>query len=145
MLRVTHNKAKLLVENRKRYEKMNKKMYTGVRILLGLILLGSGIGVLAGFEPPYEGETARVLNALFDTGYLMQCVAVVKVVCGLALLSNRFVKLALVVFMPVSLNMVLFHVFLEFETGIGGYMIFLLNLILLFMHAKDYRTLLSMK
>ncbi len=65
--------------------------------------------------------------------------------CGIALISNRFTKLALVIFMPVSINMTMFHIFLEFSSGIPAYIILALNTYLLFMNIEYYRLMLKVK
>ena len=60
-----------------------------------------------------------------------------------ALLANRFVPLALVVFFPFMVNSVAFHVFLEWS-GLPMAMVFLaLNLYLAWVHRAAYRPLLT--
>lgn len=52
--------------------------------------------------------------------------------------------LALIIFMSISINMVLFHLFLEPFTGFPAYFIFIMNVFLMVKHLPDYRHLLQM-
>jgi uncharacterized membrane protein YphA (DoxX/SURF4 family) len=87
-----------------------------IRILLGLAFLASGLPALLGMmpqpkTPPPEAAMAFAM-AMMKTGYLFQFVKGTETVVGLLLLLNRFVPLALVVLMPVLLNIVAFNAFL---------------------------------
>ncbi|KAA0965946.1 DoxX family membrane protein [Sporosarcina sp. ANT_H38] len=127
---------------------MNKKVFHVLRVILGLIITASGAGVL--FElmpmPTFSSTSANeFMKSLEETGYFMQFLSIVKIACGLALLSNKFVKLALVVFMPVSINMMMFHIFLDFASIMGALMIFGINISLLVYYSQDYRAILKIK
>ncbi|MFJ7367307.1 hypothetical protein ACIQWQ_24850 [Peribacillus frigoritolerans] len=123
-------------------------LYNTIRIIFGLIIIGSGIGmlVLGGFPIEYENSTAKLyMDALEALGYFVPFLALVKIVSGVAFVTKRFVPLGLVIFMPVSVNMVVFHIFLEPTTGVGAYFILLMNTYLMFKHIEDYRPLLKAK
>lgn len=92
-----------------------RKITTVVRIGFGMVLLGMGVATLLGLMPEmeYAQPADKFMVALMDTGYMMVIVSILKVVAGLSLLTGRLVPLALVVFMPISINMVLFHAFLD--------------------------------
>ena len=127
---------------------MNKKVYHVLRIILGLIITASGAGVL--FElmpmPAFSSNSANeFMKSLEATGYFMPFLSIVKIACGLALVSNRFVNLALVIFMPVSINMMMFHIFLDITSIMGALMIFGINVYLLIYYFKDYRAILKIK
>ena len=117
-----------------------------VRIIFGVMMVGSGIGmiILGGFPIEYENASAnQFMNAMVETGYFVLFLALVKIVCGLAFLTNRFLPLALIIFMPVSVNMVVFHIVLEQVTGIGAYMILAMNVYLMVKNIEAYRPLLK--
>ena len=84
------------------------------RWFLGIIFFVEGVDGLIHIFPPWPvtPEGQAFLTALEDTGYLWTLVKVTEAVCGLALLANRFVPLALTVLAPVVLNIVLFQLFL---------------------------------
>lgn len=93
-----------------------KTLPTLARILLGLMFFVFGLNGFLNFIPaPKEGipEGAMAFGAaMMKTGYFFQLVKGTEVICGLLLLVNRFVPLALVVLAPVIVNIVAFHAFL---------------------------------
>jgi putative oxidoreductase len=58
-----------------------------------------------------------LIDALKATGYMWEWIAAINVVGGAALMVNRFVPLALIVLAPISLNILLIHLF---NPGAGG-------------------------
>lgn len=86
------------------------------RVLLGLAMTAFGLmGLFMSMEPPptLAPEALAFSNALKNSGYMNQMIAVVQIVSGLLLLANRFVPLALLFLAPFFVNSVLFHVVLE--------------------------------
>jgi putative oxidoreductase len=126
---------------------LRNKINTGIRIVFGILLSIAGLTALLGLTPPMEyPEPAHLfMTALEGTGYVMVIVNVLKVLVGLSLVVNRFVPLALVVFMPVSVNMVLFHVFLDIGSILPALVIGVLNVYLMFIHIESYKPLLQAK
>ncbi len=53
------------------------------------------------------------MTGLAISGYLFPLIKVVELLAGLALLTGRFVALAAVVIFPITLNILLYHVFLD--------------------------------
>lgn len=93
------------------------KYYTsnGVRILLGLIYFVFGLNFFfqfLGTPPPVSGPAEAFSTGLFLSGYFIPFLKSIEVVAGLALLMNRFVPLTLVILMPITVNIFLFHLFL---------------------------------
>jgi putative oxidoreductase len=89
---------------------------TGARVLLGLILIAAVL--LRVFVPERGPSFPAKATALLETmqaSYLMTFVYVTEFVVGLCLLSGRFVPLALLVFAPVHLNIILLHLFLDLQ------------------------------
>jgi uncharacterized membrane protein YphA (DoxX/SURF4 family) len=117
------------------------------RLLLGLMFFVFGLNGFLNFIPPPskpmpEGSMAFV-TAMMNTGYLLQFVKGTEVVCGALLLLNLFVPLALVVLMPIILNIVAFHAFLA-PSGVGFAIVILgLNLYLAWTYRAAYRPLLT--
>lgn len=94
---------------------ISSKLPTAARALLGLSFFVFGLNGFLHFipQPPMSGPPANFVGAMMATGYLFQLVKGTEVACGLLLLSNRFVPLALTLLAPVLVNIILFHVFLE--------------------------------
>ncbi|MFB5677033.1 hypothetical protein ACE3NQ_06460 [Paenibacillus terreus] len=126
---------------------LGQKITLIARIVFGLLLLVPGLNNL--INPSYSMEFSEPANkfmmALAETGYIMVIVYSLMVLAGFSLLINRFVPLVLVVFAPVSLNMVLFHVFLDLKSIIPSLIMFFLNIFLLFAHIASYHLLFKAK
>lgn len=91
----------------------------GARVLLGLIFVVFGLNGFFNFiQPPEMSEAAgSLMGALVATGYFMVVVKLVEVVSGLMILTGRFLPLGLVLLAPVSVNILLLHIFLD-QTGL---------------------------
>jgi putative oxidoreductase len=93
-------------------------IYWILRIVLGaLMLAGAATHVFNVKEGAMVGSS--FITALVDTGYLWPMLGATELLAGLAILSGRFVPLALVVLAPVSLNILLFHLSNPSPDGIG--------------------------
>jgi hypothetical protein len=93
----------------------------------------------------YPEPADKFMTALIETGYMMFIVGVLKVLVGVSLLIKRFVLLSLVVFAPISINMVLFHLFLDIKSILPALVIGFLNVYLLFNYLESYKPLLKAK
>ena len=90
------------------------------RAFLGVVLVGSVLArvfVPQLVDPRFPPDGQAWLNVMQETGYLQAFVYATEFVVGILLLTGRFVPLALVVFAPVNLNIILFHVFLAPSPG----------------------------
>ena len=85
------------------------------RYLLGIIYLVFGLNGFLNFitPPPPTPEGGAFLGALAATGYMFPLIKVTEIVAGLALLSNKFTALAMVIVAPVSINIFLYHAILD--------------------------------
>ncbi|MFT6844939.1 MAG: putative oxidoreductase [Flavobacteriales bacterium] len=124
---------------------MESKLAKISRYLLGLMLLLFGLNKFLHFipTPPMEGGSLDFMTALMGTGYMLPLIAVVEIVVGILLVLNRFVPLALVLMAPVSLNIIMFHLFLDPASIAGGALVTLLNLYLLIAHKAKYNSMLK--
>jgi putative oxidoreductase len=91
---------------------MKKKLPFIARILLGLIFFASGVAFFFTTPPPLEGAMADFFKGMAATGYFFYFLKATEIICGLLLLSGRFVPLALVALAPVILNIFLVHAFM---------------------------------
>ncbi|MFI5152596.1 MAG: DoxX family membrane protein [Chitinophagales bacterium] len=116
------------------------------RIVLGLIYFIFGLNFYLHFIPNSgqpEGKAAAFLGGLFQSGYLFPLIKTIEVIAGAFLLLGFYTPLVLVVLMPISLNIFLFHSFLEpsgFAVGLSGLIIFL-QLYLAWAYRNQYRQL----
>jgi len=124
---------------------MKDKVFLGIQILAGLMLVVFGLNKFLNFipMPPQSAEMGAFMGALFATGYFMKLVAVVEIVAGLSFITNKFAALMAVVVLPVMVNATLAHLFLD-PSGIGGAAMLTLFIILVMVHHKDaYSKILS--
>ena len=118
----------------------------GARYLLGLILVVFGLNGFLNFLPAPELPAAAgaFFGALAETGYMLPMLKFFEVAIGVMLLAGRFVPLALVMLVPISLNIVAFHIALA-PAGAPGYLVGVLNIFLLFVYRDVYAPLLQPK
>lgn len=118
-----------------------------VRILLGLMFVFFSVVVLFKLMPQPEltGDVKTFMEGVAVSVYLMPLIKITELVCGIALLINRFVPLALVILFPIIINIVLFHAFLEPSGLPMAIVILVLELFLAYAYREHYRTLVAVK
>jgi uncharacterized membrane protein YphA (DoxX/SURF4 family) len=121
---------------------------TIARILMGLAFTVFGLNGFLHFMPepktmpPGVGEFMAGLNA---SKYFLPLLFGTQLLVGILLLFNIFVPLALVLIMPVLVNIILFHIFLEPAGIVPGAILMALDLYLASVYRKAYRPLLTMR
>jgi len=127
---------------------MKTKLPIAARLLLGAVFAFAGTNHLFMFLPlpPPEGDMARAFMAgLFQTSYFFPLLALTETVTGLLLLSGRYVPLGLVLIAPVTVNIFLFHLFLD-PKGLGvAVVLVLLNLYLGWAYRRSFASVLALK
>lgn len=89
-----------------------------IRIITGLffvVIFGSKFGFLpSAVNTPsmFTPEGWAFISVIQANGYLFPVIGIVSLLCGLAFLANRYVALAAVLLVPITLNFALFHIFL---------------------------------
>lgn len=118
-----------------------------VRLLVGLLLLFASVTYFLKVfpDPELTGNLKTFQDGLNASGYLMPLVKTVELLVGLSYLSNRWVVLANLVFLPVSVNILLVNTFLSPETLVLGAFVFLGNVWLIYQHWPRYQTLIQTK
>lgn len=91
---------------------MNKTVFLIARILLGLMFLVFGLNGFVPFipSPPSIPPNAGMFFGAMVQSHFSYYVFGVQAICGLLLLANRFVPLALVALAAVIANIIAFHV-----------------------------------
>lgn len=119
---------------------MNSQFTKITRIFLGIILILFGANKLYEFIPlPLPPESAAdFISSLAHTGYMLNLIAVAEIVIGLMLVFKLWVPFALLLLVPLSLNILFFHLFLDVP-GIGAALLVVgLNAVLLYKNRKQY-------
>ncbi len=124
---------------------MNSTFTKILRIVLGLGLIFFGLSKLMHFNfmPThiYTGDAAIFIDSLSNTGYILKVVGVFEFFVGLLLLFNKWVPFALLLLAPITLNILLFHLFMDTPGLIIAMAVLVINAILIYKHWKVYRPL----
>ncbi len=98
---------------------MANKIQTGARIVLGLIYFVFGamglamqLGLMQMPEPAMPEAAMGFMKGMVGTGYFLPLLKITETVCGFLLLIGLAAPLALVIVAPVTLHILLFHVYL---------------------------------
>lgn len=117
------------------------------RILLGLIYFVFGLNFFLHFlpTPPQTGGPAESFTTgLFQSGYFFPFLKGLEVFLGGLLLAGVFVPLVLVILMPVTLNILLFHAFLT-DNAIMSIVMIALHIFLAWSYRDYYKPLFKSK
>jgi len=90
------------------------------RVTLGLIFFVFGLNYFLKFlptPPPPPEQAMAYLSGLVAGGYVFPLIKTIEVVAGVALLTNRYVPLALTVLAPIIVNIAAFHFLLAPSYG----------------------------
>lgn len=111
-----------------------------VRILLGLILVVFPVNALfiKSFKPKMPEKAQMVMNTFSETGYLLTFIQGTELIIGIALLSGYFTPLAVLILLPISINILLFHIYLAPLVVGPGLFIFLMNVFLIYAYRLEY-------
>ncbi|MFK7747218.1 MAG: DoxX family membrane protein [Kordia sp.] len=131
---------------------MNSNFTKIIRFVLGLILIVFGankvimIFMESGFLPqpsfPEAGGAKEFMNSLDTAGYILPIVGALEVYVGVLLILKKWVPFALVVLAPISVNILLFHFFLDLSGGmIGALVVATLNGVLIYKHWSQFKPL----
>lgn len=124
---------------------MNSNFTVILRVFLGLVLIFFGLSKLISFDimpsPTFTDDALQFMNSLSNTGYVLKVVAMLEIVIGLLLLINKWVPFALILLAPITVNVLLFHLFLDPSGLIVALIVLALNALLIFKHWKSYRSL----
>lgn len=120
-----------------------------LKIVLCLILVSPILGAFGIFPAPTPDlyntpEAYNFIDALMKTGYLNYLIAIVFAISLLLIITGRM-ALAALLMLPVTVNIIAFHLFLDgglFTTGaILGNVLFILNIYFLWQNKTHYKHL----
>lgn len=119
----------------------NKKVVRTVQIIFGLYLIFSGVisYIVEMPAPPYNEAGLAFLNALFATGYVVYLISIIFVIAGLMFIFNKWSAFGAVLLAPITFNILLFHIFLDFTAWWGALIILIPNIYLLVIHWPRYK------
>jgi uncharacterized membrane protein YphA (DoxX/SURF4 family) len=124
---------------------MNSKVYSILRILLGVFVLVFGVNKFYAFLPSPEGlsESANAYFGALASAKTITLVAIVEILAGLALIFNKYGALFAIILMSVSVNAVLYHAILDPGNIVPALVLLVLNVVILIGYKDSYKSLLS--
>ena len=120
---------------------MNSQFTKIIRLVLGILLVVFGSNKFLHFIPlpPPSGAAGDLMTSMGASGYIFQTVGALEVVIGLMFLFKKWVAFGLILLAPISVNILLFHLFLDIP-GVGvALLVSLLNGVLIYKHWKQYK------
>ena len=120
----------------------NRKLVLTVRILLGLMFLGSGIGGLlsASSLQGVPEQMIPMMHMLVDSG-IFYMIKVTELVAGLMLVFGIFPALAAIFVAPICVGIIVFTAFVSPENMWGGFVVGPLTMYLGYAYWEQYRPL----
>ena len=116
---------------------------TVARYVLGLAMLVFGANKFLHFMPnPELPEAAGAfMGALDGSGYIFPILGIAYIVAGLCLVLNKAVPFALIVLVPISINIVAFHAKFAPEGILFAAIVAVLNLLLIYTNWDRFKSL----
>ncbi|PXY40522.1 DoxX family protein [Flavobacterium cheongpyeongense] len=114
-----------------------------VRVLIGLLLLSASIIFFFKLapEPETTGNFKAFNMGLVASTYLLPLAKTIELLCGIAFLTGRYVTLANILILPITVNILFINYFLAPEGLPLAALLFLANLFLIYRYWDNYRSL----
>jgi putative oxidoreductase len=122
---------------------MNSTFTKIIRFILALLLILIGANKFLQFipAPNIPDDAAQFMGSLKATGYILPVLGVVEICIGLMLLFNKWVAFAVLALVPVSVNILLYHIFLDIpHIGVAA-IVAVINFLLIYKLWPKYRPL----
>ncbi len=114
-----------------------------IRTLIGLLFLFSSIGFFMKLmpEPTTTGDFKAFQVGLVASIYLIPLAKTVELLCGLSFVTGRYLTLANILILPVTINILFINFFLTPEGIPIALFVFFGNLFLIYSHWGNYKGL----
>ncbi|MET2983918.1 DoxX family membrane protein [Aureibaculum conchae] len=120
---------------------MNSKVTLVLRILLGLVLVIFGANKFFHFIPMDAPPEGSFMHALGQTGYMFPLIALSELIPGILLLINKWKGFALAWLVPISVNIVAFHLKFDMATIAPAALVAVLNFVLIYAYWDKFKAL----
>ncbi len=118
-----------------------------LRILVGALMVLFGANKLFLFLPAPEphGLAGEITKAFLTIYYLMPMVGLFELIIGLLFLSNKWMPLATLMLVPISINILAFHAFADLQSIAAAAFVALINVYFIYVYQDKYWPLLKIK
>ena len=124
---------------------MNSTFTKILLFILALILIFFGLNKFIQFDfipsPQIPNEASEFIKSLSATGYVLPFMGIIEIFIGVLLLLRKWTPFALLVLVPISLNVLLFHIFLNITGILPSLLTVGINIILIYKYWKAYKPL----
>jgi uncharacterized membrane protein YphA (DoxX/SURF4 family) len=113
-----------------------------IRVLIGLLLLFASVSFFLKLvpEPVTTGDFKAFQVGLIASTYLMPLAKAVELLCGISYLIGKYVTLANIIILPITINILLINYFLTPEGLPLAVAMFLGNLFLIYRYWNNYKS-----
>lgn len=114
-----------------------------IRTLIGLLLLFASIGFFLKLlpEPTTTGDFKAFQLGLVASTYLMSLAKSIELLCGLSFVTGRYITLANILILPITLNILFINFFLTPEGIPVALFMFIGNVFLIYRYWDNYKSL----
>ena len=113
-----------------------------VRVLMGALLVFASLSYFLDLfpQPTLTGDLATVMAGFAASKYLFPLSKAIELLSGLSFLSGKYMRLFNVVLLPITVNILLIHVFLSPVSELPvALLLFLGNLFLIYRNWDSYK------
>ena len=114
-----------------------------VRVLIGLLLLFASISFFLKLmpEPEVNGNFKAFNMGIIAAKYLMPLAKSIELLCGISFLTGRYVTLANILILPITVNILFINYFMAPEGLPIAILLFSANLFLIYRYWDNYKSL----
>lgn len=123
----------------------NRKVVRTIQIIFGLLLLFFVLNAFLMFlpAPNFNEAGTAFLGALFNTGYVIYIMQIVFILSAIMFIFDKWSAFGAVLLAPITLNILLFHVFLDITGWYVALVVIALNVYLGAIHWPRYKAMFS--
>ncbi|MCC9071191.1 DoxX family protein [Flavobacterium sp. F-65] len=113
-----------------------------IRTLIGLLLLFASISYFLHLmpEPEVTGNFKAFNVGLIASTYIMPLAKSIELICGIAFVTGRYVTLANILILPITINILFINYFMTPENLPIAGLLFLGNLFLIYRYWDNYKS-----
>lgn len=121
------------------------KLLKWARILVGLVLILFGINTFVPFmpQPVFNEAGGAFIGALFASSYIFPIIGIIFLLVGVLFVWGKYKPFAALLLIPITFNIAMFHLVLNFNGSALGLIIFLINIWMLWAYRTKYESLFS--
>ncbi len=113
-----------------------------IRTLIGLLLLFASVSYFLHLmpEPEVTGNFKAFNVGLIASTYIMPLAKSIELICGIAFVTGRYVTLANILILPITINILFINYFMTPENLPVAGLLFLGNLFLIYRYWNNYKS-----